>query len=318
MAEHRTRQAYTAGLGAVVLWSTVASAFKLALARLSVVQLLLVASVSSTLCLFLVLVFQGRLALLRSQTPKQWLVSAFAGFLNPFVYYLILFAAYDLLPAQEAQPLNYTWPLALALLSVPLLGQRLRAAALLGSLVSLLGVVVISTHGRIGGLQFTSLRGTVLALTSAVVWALYWILNLRDRRDPVLRLFTGFLVGTVLVLVLALARGEVRGLPVRGLPYAVYVGLFEMGITFVLWQRALQLGCDNARISGLAYLSPFLSLLFIATVIGERIRLSSVAGLCLIVAGILIQARRVPRSQTPPRTGDHRSSTTTSVPEVLM
>ena len=34
-----------------------------------------------------------------------------SGFLNPFLYYIILFKAYSLLPAQEALSLNYTWPL---------------------------------------------------------------------------------------------------------------------------------------------------------------------------------------------------------------
>ena len=40
------------------------------------------------------------------------------GLVNPFLYYLVLFKAYDLLPAQEAQAINYTWALMLAFLSV--------------------------------------------------------------------------------------------------------------------------------------------------------------------------------------------------------
>ena len=65
-------------------------------------------------------------------------------------YYLILFAAYDRLPAHIAQPINYTWAITLALLAVPLLGQRLSKRTLTGILISYLGVVllVLTTPAR--------------------------------------------------------------------------------------------------------------------------------------------------------------------------
>ena len=58
------------------------------------------------------------------------------GLLNPFLYYLVLFKAYALLPAQQAQPLNYTWAITLSLLAVPLLKQQVRWQEWLALLVS--------------------------------------------------------------------------------------------------------------------------------------------------------------------------------------
>ncbi|NJK98814.1 MAG: EamA family transporter, partial [Bacteroidales bacterium] len=49
------------------------------------------------------------------------------GFLNPLLYYLVLFKAYSLLPAQIAQPLNYTWPLILVILSIIFLSKNIRS-----------------------------------------------------------------------------------------------------------------------------------------------------------------------------------------------
>jgi drug/metabolite transporter (DMT)-like permease len=69
----------------------------------------------------------------------------------------------------------------------------------------------------------------------------------------------------------------------------IYVGLFEMGITFVLWLKALQLSESTARISNLIYITPFLSLVLIRFILKEHIFLTSVAGLVLIIVGIIIQ-----------------------------
>jgi drug/metabolite transporter (DMT)-like permease len=70
---------------------------------------------------------------------------------------------------------------------------------------------------------------------------------------------------------------------------AVYVGVFEMGITFVLWLKALRLSRTTAQVSNLIYLTPFFALVFINLFVGERILASTVIGLAFIVSGILLQ-----------------------------
>ena len=121
----RQKQAYVYALTAVLMWSTVAAAFKITLRYLDYLHLLLFSSCTACVILFVVLVSQKKLPLLKSCSGRDFLYSAFLGFLNPYLYYVILFKAYSLLPAQEAQPLNYTWPVVLVLLSIPLLKQRI-------------------------------------------------------------------------------------------------------------------------------------------------------------------------------------------------
>jgi len=232
------RQAYLYGLATVLLWSTVASAFKLSLRHLSPVELLFYACFTSCLVLLGVLAVQHKLVLLRQLTVADWRRSFQLGLLNPFLYYLVLFKAYDLLPAQQAQPLNYTWAITLSLLSIPLLGQAISRMELLAVAVSYLGVLVISTRGDLFGLQFSSLPGVALALFSTVLWALYWIFNARDGRDPVLALLLNFLCGLPLILGYLLLTEGLRLPSLAGLGGAVYVGAFEMGIAFVLAQGA--------------------------------------------------------------------------------
>lgn len=277
------------GLTTVLLWSTVATAFKLTLRRLSPVELLLFSSVFSTLILGAIVFFQGKLRQAFHFSRRDWLLSVLFGFLSPFLYYLILFKAYDLLPAQQAQPINYTWAIATSLLAVPLLKQKIARRDWLALTISYCGVVVISTEGKPLELHFTDPLGVALALASTVIWALYWILNTRDNRDAVVALFVNFLCSLPFIALYYLLRSPVRTPPLSGLFGAMYVGAFEMGVSFVLWLMAMKHTDNTARISNLIFLSPFLSLVFIHFLLGERIIPATFFGLLMIIAGLVVQ-----------------------------
>ena len=282
------------------MWSTVASAFKLSLRHLDYLHLLLFSSGTAFITLWVILASQGRLSVLLTYSKRQYLYSAFLGFLNPFLYYIVLFKAYYLLPAQEALSLNYTWPLVLVLLSAPLLKQKLTLGSLAALLVSFLGVVVIGTRGDLASLSFSDPYGASLALGSSLIWASFWIFNLKDEREEVAKLFISFGFGFLYVVVVLGFGPEIELPSLPGLGGAIYSGLFEMGLPFVVWLRALRLSASAARVSNLVFLSPFISLILIQVIVGERILFSTLVGLSLIVAGILIQERlarlRRPRS----------------------
>ncbi|MFV0276479.1 MAG: DMT family transporter [Parahaliea sp.] len=283
------RKSLLYGLAAIFIWSTCATAFKLALARLDVFQLVAVAATCSALVLWLVVAWQGRVRLARDylcSTPGYF---ALMGLINPLLYYLVLLRAYDLLSAQQAQTINYTWAITLALLAVPLLGQRLGWRDSLAALLGYSGVVVIATQGRLLDMQLTSAEGVALALASTLVWALYWILNTRNPRDPVVSLCLNFTLAAPLAwLLCALFSSPVVG-DWRGLLAAAYVGLFEMGLTFALWSTALRLASGVSRVGNLIFLSPLFSLVFISSILGEAIHPATLLGLALILPGVLLQ-----------------------------
>ncbi|MCB1730959.1 MAG: DMT family transporter [Halieaceae bacterium] len=286
------RRALAFGLSAVLLWSTVATAFKLALRELDVLQLLAYSVSCSALVLLCILACQGRLSLLRQyarDTPGYFLVM---GLVNPVLYYLVLLQAYALLPAQQAQAINYTWAITLALLAVPLLGHRLNRRDLLALALGYGGVLIIATRGQLMELRFDSLPGVGLALLSTVIWALYWLVSTRNRRDPVACLCLNFAVATPVALALCAVFSSLAVPGWRGLAAAAYVGVFEMGLTFALWSTALRLSSGVSRIGNLIFLSPLMSLVFIATILGEAIHPATLVGLALIIPGVLLQQRQ--------------------------
>ncbi|UCF83002.1 MAG: EamA family transporter, partial [Desulfobacteraceae bacterium] len=91
------------------------------------------------------------------------------------------------------------------------------------------------------------------------------------------------------ILAYCLIFSSIRVFDTIGLIGAVYVGMFEMGITFVLWLSALKLSENTAKVSNLIFISPFLSLVFIHFLVGEDILASTYIGLVLIITGLLIQ-----------------------------
>ncbi len=285
------KKAYIYALLAVFFWSTVATAFKLTLKEIDQYQMLFVASASSASVLFISLLFQNKLKLFKLLKLKDYLFSAFLGALNPFAYYLVLFKAYDLLRAQEAQTLNYFWAIILVLLSIPILGQMISLKSLVAVLVSFSGVYVISTQGKVLSFGFTNAFGVSLALGSAFIWALYWIYNSKDRMDDSLRLCLNFIFGAVYIMILMFFTSDYRSISGTGIAGGAYIGLFEMGLTFFFWSKAMKLSETTARISNLIFLSPFLSLIFINSILGEKILTSTIAGLILIITGILLQRK---------------------------
>jgi drug/metabolite transporter (DMT)-like permease len=227
--------------------------------------------------------------LLKTLSKQDLARSAFLGFLSPFLYYTVLFKAYSILPAQQAQPLNFVWPLTLVLLSAPILKQRIKQRDIAAILISFFGVLVISTEGHILSFRPTEPLGVALATGSSIPWALYWIYNIKDKRDDVLRLFLNFTCASLYVFVLLLLAGEFKAPTLKGALGAGYVGLFEMGITFLIWLKALKLSRSTTNVAGLIYLVPFLSLVVIYFVLGEKILPSTIVGAAFIVGGIVLQ-----------------------------
>jgi len=271
------------------MWSTVATAFKMTLRYLDPIQLLLYAVFFSILVLGGFIVSQKKITLLCSYKREEIIPGLLLGILNPFLYYLVLFKAYDLLPAQEAQPINYTWALTLMFLSIPILKQKMGLNDIFAGLIGYFGVVVIATHGDITGMRFSSVTGVILALGSTVFWALYWIYNTKSRLDPVIGLFLNFCSGFPLILLTCFIFSDpIPRYPI-GILGAAYVGLFEMGITFVFWLYALKYSVNTAKVGNLIFISPFLSLVFIQFIVGENIRPATLVGLVIITFSILIQ-----------------------------
>ena len=130
-----------------------------------------------------------------------------------------------------------------------------------------------------------------MAMASTVIWALYWIFNTRRAGDPVVGLLLCFLCGLPWVIATTATVSSFWPVPTEGLAAAAYVGLVEMGFAYILWLKALKLTDNTALVSNISYLSPFLSLIFIANILGESIYPTTYIGLIMIIVAVVAQQR---------------------------
>jgi drug/metabolite transporter (DMT)-like permease len=292
-----TRQSYIyAGL-AIFFWSTIPTVFKISLGELDVLTMLTIAALTSTLVLLIVVLSTGKWVLISENNGKNLLNSAVLGFINPFLYYLILLKAYKLLPAQVAQPLNMIWPIILVFLSVPVLGQKIERKSFAALFISFAGVYLISSQGNPFKLGGSDLTGVLLAAGSSIFWAFYFILNVRDKRDEAVKLLLNFIFGSFYLLAAMTITGNWHTtIGLKGALGSVYIGIFEMGITFFFWLKALSMAPTTDKVSNLVYFAPFFSLLFVNFFLHETVYYTTPAGLLLIIGGILIQNRKKVRT----------------------
>ena len=294
----KQQPAYLYAALAILFWSTVASAFKITLRYLTPLGLLFFSSCFAFMFLACYrLITKGKLAY--QNTWQNLKMSLLAGFTNPFIYYLMLFYAYDRLPAQQAQVLNYTWAIMLPIFSMIFFKERFRKLDFLALTFSFFGVILIASKGRLADMKIDDPVGVTTAISTSLIWAFYWIINLKDQREASQKLMYNFLVGSILTLIYSIVviRSGQQGWFIPhskiavGIAGAFYVGIFEMGLTFLIWNNALKTAKNTAIVSNLIFITPFVSLLFIYLILGEPIHWATVAGLLIILFSNWLQNR---------------------------
>ncbi len=267
-----TRTAWACALGAILLWALFATLVRLA-GDAPPLQLTGVA-----LCC-------GGLA--SAHRWRAWRVPAAVlafGVASLFLYHASLVAAFRFAPIAEANLLNYLWPLLIVVLAPR--AAPLRPGQWAGCALAFAGgalVIAPSASGLAGG----HLAGYVLAVSAAFTWAAYSLLP--ARLPPYSSWATGgFCLGAGLLALAAHSLFETPYRPAAAeLAGMAAIGIGPLGLSFVLWDRAMRTG-RAATIGSLSYLTPVLSTLALAVT-------GAVAGdawwrlgpaLLLVVAGV--------------------------------
>ena len=232
---------------------------------------------------------RGRWALIRGSWKVLCLLALFATVLQHIPIYWGLRET----TATNAALLNATSPIFIALLSVLLLGQRLSALAIAGSLISFCGVLVIVSRGSLDVLRAFELNtGDVWILASAMSWAGYTVcLRWRPAELRGLDLLTLIAAISVVLLIplcaVEMAAGRVLVPTAAALGGIAYVGIVASVLAYIAWNHGVeQIG--PARAGPFMYLmlvfTPVLSIVFL----DERLEVFHFAGAALIVAGIYL------------------------------
>lgn len=222
------------------------------------------------------------------EVARHWLFLLVQGVLGLFAYNLLLYAALRTSTPFSASLINAANPALIALAALVVLRERIGVWGGVGIGLSLLGVLIVLTQGRLGDLLATRLGpGDALMLLGIGTWTVYTV---AARRGPRIPPITQVAAEAALVVVPLAVAAPFVGVtfPDSGAAWGslAFIALFPSCVAYVLWNRAL-IVVPSGR-TGV-----FLNLITVFTAVwaliaGTPISAAQVVGGCTIVAGVVL------------------------------
>jgi drug/metabolite transporter (DMT)-like permease len=286
----------------ILLWATTPLLVAELSAQLPVYQINALATLFSLIVLALGLTLfrqWGALARYPGRDRFRMLLLGAAGI---FPYTALYYLAFSLAPAAagDVNIINYLWPIWVLVLSAPLLKERLGWRSILSVLLGFLGVYLLASGGRLLQFRTEHWQAYLCAGSGAFFWGLFSVLSKRQRYEPLPAMFMyslGALACFTLVMLgyaiapASLGAGRLALPSVPAWLLLLLLGGGANGLGYLCWILALR-GGDTARIATLAYLTPFVALLYLALFRGTPVRPLQLASLALILAGPILERLR--------------------------
>lgn len=282
------KKEYGLALLAVFLWSTLSPVTKIVLGSIPNMEALCVGSLIATIFLLIINAGRNKLQILRQWSPIDYIWVCGMGFVGLFLYYTFYYYGISVMAAQDACIINYLWPLMIVVFSVFILKEKMNVRKLLAVILSFAGVVLVATKGDIANIDMGNLKGILSCVGAAVCYGLFSVYNKKKAYDQNIGMMFFFGIAALASGAVSLLTEELQ--PITGVQLigSVWIGVFVNAIAYLAWGLALN-GGETAKISNLAYITPFLTMLVSYVLLGEPLSLWSFGGLVLIIAGIFIQ-----------------------------
>ena len=273
----------------VLIWSTMAPVVKLILSEVPSLEALAVSSIMAACFLFVFNLLRGKLRRLKEYSGKQIGAMTGLGFIGIFLYSALYYAGLTQMTAQEACVVNYLWPIMIMVFSIVILKERFTPVKGIAMLCSFAGIVILSLGGGAAG-EGNRLIGILCCMAAAILYGLFSVLNKKLNYDQNLAMMIFWLVCAVLSAALGLCTET--WIPIAGAQWIglIWMGLASYAIAYLLWALALREAENTSLIANLAFLVPFLSVIWCAVFLKEPLQVQAVIALVLIVGGILLQS----------------------------
>ena len=262
---------------------------KLLLGSLNSIQVLSASALFAAIFLLIVNIATGNIKKLKSYKLKDYLIITLIGLPGTFLYYVFYYTGTSKMLASQAFIINYLWPIMSVVFACIILKEKVTARKCIAIAMSFFGVVVV-TGGDLARFNGDMLVGASFCILGAISYGLFTALNQKVHYDKRLSMMLFYVTTFILTSIINVATGNTFTLSLVQTLGLAWNGMFSMGIANTAWALALESG-KTAKISNLAYITPFLSLIWTSLFLKEEISVYSVLGLAVIVLGILIQLR---------------------------
>jgi len=232
----------------------------------------------------------------RGVTPASLRPLLILGVAGIFVSQQLSYVSIHYSTASNALLLQAATPVMVALGAWLYLGERLGAAQWLGAAVSVVGVLVVITHGRFAALRLKDIHvGDLINLVGIAGWSVYTVYGRRvlASHSPAVATTGAYVVGTLLMIPVAIVTLPYFPPPRLSSLFAWSVVVYQAvlgAIAHVWWYRAVQV-VGPSRAAIFMNVQPVLGLLIAASVLHEEISLSQIVGATFVISGVALTTR---------------------------
>ncbi len=286
------KKTYIYAFISIFFWSTVAVTAKLLLGELNNFQLLWANSFFALAFLVVLNVCTGNIKKLATYTIKDYLLTTLIGLPGTFLYSVFYYEGTDVLPASLAFIINYLWPVMSIIFAGIILKEKITLRKMIAVTLSFCGVA-FAVRGELSVMNPRTIKGVIFCLLGAVSYGLFTALNQKINYDKTLSIMINYVVTFITTTFIVTFKGDLFVPSVTQLAGFAWLGVFTLATANTLWVTALQDVKRTAKVSNLAYITPFASLIWTSAILKEHISLNFFVGLLFIVAGILFQFKKL-------------------------
>ena len=284
------KKEYIYAIISVLLWSTTATIIKLLLGYLDNIQILFLASLFAFMFLFIINCIKSNIKEIKKYKLKDFFKIFILGILGIFLYNLFLYLGINTLQASKAFIINYLWPITTVFFACIILKEKITIRKIIAIIISFIGVIIVSSNGNLLNIEKSSIIGTIYCFLGAISYGLFSVLNKKQNYNKYISMMLYYLSSFCISLIYCLCEKKIFIPEMNQLLGLLWIGVFTSAIAFTLWALALEKG-DTAKISNIAYMTPFISLVWTSIVLKEKLSIYSIIGLIVIIIGIFIQMK---------------------------
>lgn len=230
---------------------------------------------------------------------KSWKVVLVLSFTGVFAFNALVYIGVYYTTSINASLMNSTTPIFIYILSFIFLKERLTRNQLIGTAISLIGVVFILSGGSLESItKFTFNKGDLIIILAVFCWSIYSLLIKQNSQTlPGISTFlVTIAIGAILLLPFSAYELFSATAPINWTPKTIgailYVGTFASIVAFLCWNKGVvQIGANRASI----YLNfiPLFATIFATIFIGEKLLLVQIIGGIAVISGVILTNRKL-------------------------
>ncbi len=228
---------------------------------------------------------------------RHWKTITGLSLLGITGFTLFYFAGLERTTGVNASLMHGGTPIAIVILSVLILRERVTGAEVAGIVLALTGAVVIVLKGDMGRLLELEFNiGDILILVSMMCWALYticlkWLPEGLDKRGVIFAMVVLAVPALAPFYGWELAQGKYFVVSPGNISLILYTAVFSSVLAFLFWNHGVKvLGVKAAGFSN--YLIPVFGLIGSVLILGETMAPYHSLAIVLIVSGLCLATWR--------------------------